>query len=358
MSVGMKTYVRELVARLPAVAPDLTFVAITNSDLTTDAATVRIAEDRAANASWGEQWTLPRVIARHAGARDSSIAHFMSVYAPRRSPIPYVYTIHDLIHKRYPRYFSWKIPLFYRFVVRHVAARAAFVLTDARATLPDLQCFLGVPAPRVRVVPLGVSQAYALDDAERLRCAAIARRTHRLDRPYVMYAGNHRRHKNLETLFKAWLALRQPCDLVLTEEGALPFDVSAYRSDWGNVRFVGHVTERKLIELYAGASAVVQPSLFEGFGLTVVEAMACGSPVVVARTSALTEVAGDAALSFDPLQSDELTQSMRALLSDSAFAEGLRRAGRLRAEAFTWDATATQTAASYREALEFAWGRT
>ena len=135
MSVGMKAYVRELVTRLPKIAPDLHFTVISNEDFRTDNVRyVRISERTAKNVSWGEQITLPR-IARASGA---NLTHFMSVYAPRWPRVPYVYTIHDLIHRRFPQYFSWKIPPYYALVVGPVARRARAVITDAQATTRDL----------------------------------------------------------------------------------------------------------------------------------------------------------------------------------------------------------------------------
>lgn len=352
MSAGMQTYVRELVARLPQVAQDIEFVAITNADLHTDAHIVRIAQAAARNVSVAEQVLLPLLIRRCASGRGRRIAHYMSVYAPRWSFIPYVYTVHDLIHRRFPEYFSWKIPPFYSLVAAPVAQRAVCVLTDAQATLPDLRRYLGLRRQRVRVVPLGVSATYALDDNERERRAERARAAHDLRRPYFLYAGNHRRHKNLRTLFKAWAAVSVPCDLVLTEGAQGSHYQTAYSSrHGGRVIQVGHLSEQRLVDVYAGASGVVQPSLYEGFGLSVLEAMAAGSPVLFAHTPALAEVAGNAAASFEPLDYTGLAAYMTQILGDEPLRARLQAAGRARAAAFTWDATAEQTAVAYRSAL-------
>jgi len=332
MSVGMKTYVEELVRRLPRVAPDLEFAVI---------------DAPIANASWREQAWLPSRL-RGSGA---ALAHFMSVYAPRWPNMPYVYTIHDLIHRRFPEYFSWKIPPYYRFVAGPVARGAAAVITDAEATIPDLERFLGIHPKDVRVVPLGVSEAFVLDDASRAERAARARRTFGVARPFFLYAGNHRPHKNLQTLAAAWHALAEECDLVITEDGPLHIDMDKTVKSNGRIVRTGRVGRDELIDLYAACAGAVQPSLFEGFGLSVLEAMSAGAPVAIAQTPTLEEVAGTAALSFPPQDPAALTAVLRTLLRDRQAANELRVRGQKRAASFTWDETARRTAAIYRECV-------
>ena len=167
-----------------------------------------------------------------------------------------------------------------------------------------------------------------------------------------MYAGNQRPHKNLQTLFAAWSDLvEQPCDLVLTESGTDALPSHRAEKPNGKLHVTGHVQLEELISLYAGCTAVVQPSLYEGFGLSVLEAMACGAPAIVARTPALLEVGGDAVASFPPTDERALANLMSAVLTDGTMASKLRAAGRIRAQAYTWGATARATADVYREVL-------
>src|SRR5215469_4074628 len=169
MSVGMIAYVHELVARLPRVAPDLSFVVVSNDALAVPgpATHVEISAGMALNGSLGEQVGLARVLRTR--ARKHSLTHLMSVYAPRFSPRPYVYTIHDLIHRRFPEYFTWKVRPYYATVVGPVARGAAAVITDAHATIPDLERYLQVPERSTRVVPLGVSERFFLSEEQRLQ---------------------------------------------------------------------------------------------------------------------------------------------------------------------------------------------
>jgi glycosyltransferase involved in cell wall biosynthesis len=351
MSIGMKAYVRELVTRLPGLAPDLQFLILSNEMLSVPAGNVRfdrVAAAVASNGGLGEQFFYARQL-RTGGA---DLIHYMSVYAPRQSPQAHVYTIHDLIHLRYPSYFSWKVPPYYRLVVAPVARSARVVLTDASATVADLHDYLGVHPTRVRVVPLGVSEAFTLDDAQRAQRAGSIRSRLGFERPFILYAGNHRPHKNLQTLVRAWQALEVPCDLVITEDGPLGVDDAGHKEGPGQLHLTGTIDVQGLISLYAGCTTAVQPSLYEGFGLSVLEAMACGAPAVVAQTPVLLEVGGDAVDSFPPTDVAALSRTLTRLLSDDRHVNELRRAGRERVRQFTWDATAKATADVYRELLQ------
>ena len=185
MSVGMRAYVLELVARLPRVAPDLNFIAVSNADIhAPDLEVIRIGDSTAANFSFGEQVTLAN-LTRGRG----DLAHFMSIYAPRFSRIPFVYTIHDLIHRRFPEYHSWKIPPYYRFVARPVAHSARAVITDARATLRDLSAHLGLSESSVRVVPLGVAETFHVEESARASRSITVRERFGLPAPVRVVRG-------------------------------------------------------------------------------------------------------------------------------------------------------------------------
>jgi glycosyltransferase involved in cell wall biosynthesis len=358
MSIGMKIYVRELVARLPRAAPDLQFAIFSNQRLSIDqgnAVLVPVSAFTAGNGSVGEQLLYPRAL----NSRHPDLIHYMSVYAPRFSRAPHVYTIHDLIHLRFPHYFSWKVPLYYRHVAGPVARSSRAVITDAAATVADLGAFLGVQPQCARVIPLGVSEQFALSDDERTQRAERIRARFNIERPYFLYAGNHRPHKNLQTLYAAWSEfVHRPCDLVITEDPSP--DLKAERSEpqqWadgtgGKVRLTRHVDVDDLISLYAGCVASIQPSLYEGFGLSILESMASGAPAVVARTPALLEVGADAVESFPPTDAAALGTIMANLLTDGEQARRLRQAGKRRAAMFNWETTARATADVYREALK------
>jgi glycosyltransferase involved in cell wall biosynthesis len=327
MSVGMKAYARELTARLPRVAPDLQFVPYTHG----------------ANFGWYEQVTLPLSI-RRAGP---ALTHYLSLYTPMVAPRPYAITIHDLIHLRFPEYFKSKVGPYYQTVVRFACSRAARIITDDDRTIADLERFLGVDPARVRVIPLGADDIFF---------QAIA--PHRPTRPYIMYAGNHRPHKDLPTLFEAWATLPSDIALDLYVTGADDFGELhlRYSRNAGRIVAVGDVSETMLASYYAGARAYVHPALCEGFGLPMLEAMAAGCPVIACE-DAVPSVLRDAAITFPARDVRAARAALESVLRD----EGLRRKlvdqGQARAHQFTWDRCAEQTANVYRDLLEEQWRR-
>ncbi len=321
MSVGMKTYARELALRLPRVAPEYEYVTFTEGG----------------NFGWNEQIALPWKM-RHAGL---DLAHFLSLYAPAIVPVRFVVTIHDLIHLQFPQYFKAKVGPYYRSVVRFLCARALRVITDDERTIEDLVNFLHVDAEKVRVVPLGVEERFLCPPAPYVPA-----------RPYLLYAGNHRPHKDLPTLFEAWSSLPESFEIDLYVTGADDFGGELARRSTPQRRIValGEVQPSQLAAVYAGAKAFVTPALREGFGLPMLEAMAAGSPVI-ACDRAVPSALAKAALTFPARDCAALRAQLVALLTD----EGLRlktiERGRAAARALTWDRCARATADIYREVV-------
>lgn len=322
MSVGMKAYARELAARLPRVAPDLEFAVFREGG----------------NFGWDEQVRLPAAIRRE----KPDLTHFLSLYTPLFAPRPYVVTIHDLIHLRFPEYFKAKVGPYYRTLVRFVCSRARFVITDDERTITDLQRFLGVPPARVRVVPLGVDDIF-LQPHE----------PYRPPRPYVIYAGNHRAHKDLPTLFAAWSGLPAeiPLDVYVTGEDDFGDLSMRYVRENGRIVALGDVSSEELAAYYAGARALVHPALCEGFGLPMLEAMASGCPVIACE-DAVPSVLRSASLTFTARDASGARSALQRVLSDEGLRGALVNQGQTAARALTWDRCAMRTAEIYREVLE------
>jgi O-antigen biosynthesis alpha-1,2-mannosyltransferase len=322
MSVGMKTYAAELVARLPRVAPEYEYVTF----------------GAGGNFGWDEQVRLPLAIRR----TRPDLVHFLALYVPLVVPAKFVLTVHDLIHLRFPQYFKAKVKPYYQTVVRFACARAARVITDDARTVEDLVELLGVDRAKVRVVPLGVGEAFLQPV-----------KPHAGRRPYLLYVGNHRRHKDLATLFAAWSALpeRREVDLYLT--GPDDFDGELQRRSGPSRAIValGDVTSGRLVEYYAGARALVQPALREGFGLPMLEAMAAGCPVVACADAVPGPLAG-AALTFAAGDASELGRVLELLLGDEGLRERSLNLGREVARRLSWDRCARATADVYREVLK------
>ncbi len=322
MSVGMKTYARELIARLPSVAPELEFAFF----------------ERGANFGYDEQIRLPVSMRRS----QLDLMHYMSLYVPLVSPVPSVITIHDVIHLRYPQYFKSKVRSYYATVVRLACARAKRVITDDERTIDDLERYLKVDRRKVRVIPLGI--------AERFLRGGEAPAT---PQPYLLYVGNHRQHKNLPVLFKAWSALPEDAGVDLYLTGPDDFGGELQRLAFSGRRVValGDISEERLIGYYAGALALVQPALSEGFGLPMLEAMAVGCPVI-ASEEAVPRVLEPAALTFSADSPGELRARIEMLLEDPTLRAQLSERGRNLARTLTWDRCARATADLYHEVLE------
>ena len=322
MSVGMKTYVRELVERLPRVAPEFSYRTF---------ATGR-------NFGFDEQVRLPWTMRR---SRVDAI-HFLSIYTPVTVLAPSIVTVHDLIHLRFPEYFKTKVRPYYQSIVRLACARAKAVVTDDERTVGDLNEFLGVDPKKVRVIPLGVDERF-LASVEPFVAP----------RRYVLYVGNHRRHKDLGTLFDAWCALpgEDDVDLYLTGPDDFGGDLQRRSSQSRAIVALGDVADERIAAYYAGACALVQPALREGFGLPILEAMAVGCPVIACQ-DAVPKVLEPAALTFEARNAPELAAILHDLLADAGLGDRFVNLGRRIAQTLTWDTCARATADVYREVLE------
>jgi glycosyltransferase involved in cell wall biosynthesis len=233
-----------------------------------------------------------------------------------------------------------------RFMLRRAARRAARVLTVSQATAADLTARLGVPAERIVTIWNGVDERFRapLDEAARdARLAGLG-----LSPGYFLFVGNPKPHKNLDRLLAAFAGVATPGARLVVVGGESP-GAGALRDP--RVVAVGRVDAELLPALYRGALALVFPSLYEGFGLPVAEAMACGTPVVASTTPAVAEVGGDAALLVDPLDVAAWTAALQRLAAEPQLRARLSEAGRRRSESFSWSDCARRTLAVYREVL-------
>ncbi len=317
MSAGMALYVRKLIEQLPRVAPDLALAFVGEGD----------------NFDVAEQAGLPLAIARCR----PRLVHLPSPFVPLIVPSPYVVTIHDLIDLHYPQFGKRKVGPYYRFGVGPVARRARAVITDDRRTADDLVDLLGVDPDRIRVVPLGV------DFPPEPRPQPLA------GRPYFLYVGNHRGHKNLETLVRAWATLPEALavDLRLTGSDDRGF-ASAPRRANGELLFSGELSDDSLRSLYRHARAYVHPAFREGFGLPMLEAMRAGAPVIAART-AVPDVLAPYVSPFDPTDVAALRALLERALVDPASLASAAQIGQAATRDLTWARTAAATAEIYRE---------
>ncbi len=279
-------------------------------------------------------------------------------------PARRVVTICDAIPYVYPQASTALDRLVYRCWLPLAARGADAVLTISRHSKNDLEKYLKLPGSKITVTHLAAGNKFRL-----LSEAEIAPALERAGvvRPYILYVGSVEPRKNLLRLLDAYQevlrwsersAPRSAPRWRLVIVGARNYwkssPVAEKMSQLGlqdQVTFTGYVPDEDLPALYNAASLFVFPSLYEGFGLPVLEAMACGAPVVTSNTSSLPEVAGDAALLVDPYDVQAIAAAMRRVLEDPALAEELRQKGLTRAKLFTWEKTARQTIAVYEKVL-------
>jgi glycosyltransferase involved in cell wall biosynthesis len=271
------------------------------------------------------------------------------------APFRRVVTIHDAIGFRDPGGYPWLNRLLQRRYLPAMLPNVDAVITVSRHARADLEHFLPrLPLPAYVVPPALSGQFRPVREEERR--PALARLG--LQRPYILSVGAMQERKNLRRLVRAFARLharRPEYQLVLAGPTLWRYtslwDEIAQAGVTPHVVIPGYVADADLAALYSGAALFAFPSRYEGFGMPVLEAMACATPVVCSNTTSLPEAAGDAALLVDPLDVEALAAAMQRVLDDQPLADRLRRAGTARARLFSWDRAAAQTAAVYRRLL-------
>ena len=288
--------------------------------------------------------------------RGCGLVHLPAGIGPVSGGFPAVVTIHDVMPIRFPAMFRPWYRHYVGVVTPRLARRARAVITVSNAAKEEIVDWLGVDAERVIVVPHGVDPAFrpfAPDDPQ----AEEMRRRYDLPRHFVLAVGSIEPRKNLPRLLEAIEALRgrpRTSDIVLVHagpEGWRPAEATRRRGSPQLVRLLGYVPDADLRALYGLARVFVYPSLWEGFGMPVLEAMACGCPVVTSNLSSLPEVAGDAAVLVDPTSVDDIARGIAAVWDDDGLRACMVERGRAHARQFTWARVARETAAVYDAAL-------
>jgi len=301
-----------------------------------------------------EQVAFPRACRRWR----ADIAHVPYWGSPLWPGVPVVVTIHDLIPLLLPVYRGGPLVRLYTRLVSASARRATSVLTDSLASRRDIETHLGLPAGRVRCVYLAQGEQFS---AEPSTDDAVIRARYGLPERYILYLAGHDRRKNVAGLVEAFATVAQADgDVALAIGGRLSdrpdplfFDPRPLITALGledRVRLTGWVEEADKPALYRGAACAVFPSQYEGFGLPVLEALACGAPLVTSNAASLPELAGDAAFALAPNDLPGLAGAILACLVDESLAAELRRRGPQQAARFSWSQTAQQTLAAYEEA--------
>ncbi len=321
---GVERYARELARRLPELRPEAYVVARPRPRLV----------HRLGHA-W-EQGALPLLAARMRAAAILSPANIAPLAWPRN-----VVIIHDAAALRHPEWYARAYVAYQRALLPRLAQRATRVITDSSFSREEIVELLGAPPERVTVIPGGVDERFDPEADSAGAAAALG-----LERPYALTVGSLIARKNLAVLEPAARTLSaRGVELVAAGGGRPQLRAEPARAA---VRALGHVDDDLLPGLYAGARAFVLASKYEGFGLTCVEAMASGVPVVAADRAALPETCGGAALLVDPDDPDSVAAGLVAATEDEPLRERLVAAGLARARDLSWDRTAREIDALLR----------
>jgi glycosyltransferase involved in cell wall biosynthesis len=355
---GIGTYLQNLLRELARLEDDAEYVVLCRPDdvgwLTALGPRIHPVVTRAGNYSLREQIEIPWRLWRAGVALFHSPHYVLPVFVP----CPSVVTIHDCIHLMFPQYLPNRLAIVYaRFFMWWATRRARRVLTVSEASKRDILRFCRIPSGKVTVIHNAIDDRFRAEppaeEVERIR------ERFQLHEPFVLYVGNVKPHKNLGRLIEAVHHLHENGydALKLLVIGS---DISKYAelrraihtySLHRYVRFLGFVPDQTLQILYRLTSVFAFPSLYEGFGLPPLEAMACGAPVVTSNVSSLPEVVGDAAVLVDPTDARAIAEGLAHVLADPNLRADLRRRGVEHARSFSWAAGARAVRGIYTEAI-------
>lgn len=363
---GSGQYTRQLVYYLNRLVSDLDITLI-YPQVAGEAApdgvppSVRVQVEPLRPGHLGKVWFEQVVFPRACTAVGATLAHVPYWGPPLRSPVPLVVTIHDLttvVVRQYSRSLRARL---YNALVSAATHGASHVITDSQASKTDIVKRLRLDAGKVTTIYLAAAAQYGPAENSLVDMAVL--RKYRLPDFYILYLGGYEAHKNVRTLLLAYTyvvqALGEDYPLVLAgkrpEKVSVQFpDYRRYIEELGlqkSVRWIGYVDEEDKPAIYRNALVFVFPSRHEGFGLPVLEAMACGTPVVASHSSSLPEIIGDAGFALDPEDERQMAGSIIAAVIQEPLAAEMREKGLAQAARFSWEKTATDTLLVYTETM-------
>jgi len=354
---GIGTYIRNLLRQLARLDRQTEFVVLCRPDdregLGSLGENFRPVPETSKNYSISEQIRIPLALMRE----QVTLFHAPHYVLPPLVPCRSVVTIHDCIHLMFPQYLPNRFALAYaRTSIELAARRATRIMTVSESSKRDILRFVDVKPDKIDVIYNAFDERFGVEPRE--EDVIRVRERYQLHDEFVLYAGNVKPHKNLERLIEAFDLVRKRgldhLKLVLIGD-----EISKYaglrravhqHQLHKYVRFLGYLPEETLAVMYRLAGVFVFPSLYEGFGLPPLEAMASGTPVVTSNVSSLPEVAGDAAVLVDPYLPQAIADGIHTVLTDETLRRSLRQKGLARAAQFSWEQSVRRVLDIYRDA--------
>ena len=353
---GIGTYVRNLVRELARLDDTTEYVLLCRQP---DLEQVRSLGDNftglvqsASNYSVSEQISIPASLWRNS----APLFHTPHYVLPLLTPCRSIVTIHDCIHLKFPQYLPNRISHAYAWASLWTAThKAQRVITVSEFSKKDIVRYFDIAEEKISVIPNAIDERFKVAPSESEMALLSSR--YQLPKRFVMYAGNIKPHKNIERLIDAFALIhkRGLADVGLLISGSEVSKYSELRRAvhryalHKHVRFLGYQTEASLAVLYRLASVFVIPSLYEGFGLSPLEALASGTPVVASNVSSLPEVLGNAAILVDPYEASAIADGIVTALEDSDVINDLKEKGRIRVNHFSWNHSIKQVKQIYQE---------
>jgi len=368
-AAGVRRYVGGLVPALRALGAALEVVVLGGSREAVPAGLEYVAEPMHPPTNLG--WTLVGLpLAARRGRID--VLHAPAYTAPIGLRTPVVVTVHDVSYERHPEWYPYRRDRLRRAFYRASARAAAQVLTDSTFSQSEIHAAYGIPLDRISVVPLGVAPRFGSDSGRSRGGSSDGNSDGNSDgglaapdgalpiaAPFVLHVGDLHARRNLGVVLDAVLALRrrggaaEQLTLVLAGEDrgllALLRERAAAGGSATALTALGVVSDARLEALYREATALVYPSLYEGFGLPVLEAMSRGTPVLASSAASIPEVLGDAGMLIDPMDVGAWTRALAEVVGSPARRTAMQAAGKARAAGFTWDRTARATLDVYQK---------
>ena len=351
---GIHQYIAQVLRHLPWEEGEPTYIVFTQQkNLFADkpeitAVSSRLSTEKRLFRIWWEQVVWPWQLKRHG----IELLHSMAFVMPLLTTCPAVITVYDLSFLHFPERFPALQRFYLSSQTRRSCQRARRIITISESSRQDVHRFFGIPLSRIDVVVPGVDSVYEpLPQAE----VTAFRQKHNLDR-FILHVGTLQPRKNIAVLIQALAQLDVPkVKLVLVGgKGWLYDDIFNLVQTLGlrdRVVFTGYVPDEELPLWYNAAELLVFPSVYEGFGLPVVEAMACGTPVIASNSSSIPEAVGQAGLLFEPNDVETLVNQMTVVLTDETLQNKLRQQGLEHAQSFSWERAGRETAVVYHRAM-------